>query len=294
MGILDFRLPGINSAIWRSKARLLRCARNDQGWGFTLIELLVVVAIIAVLVAILLPALKAARDQARKVYCANDLRQIVIGMHGYANDYNDFLPVAGTGWWTNRVQGQSPVCRLNLAIYYYLGYLKEFRILVCPADWEAGTSVRKQADDFARRWNNFHFRPGTDSGIWAVSDRDVEITSSYPLYSEGWDTAHAQTMKNGNLFKRDYFGVLLADGPWYWGDGRPMQSWHGDVCRNRGWNAAAIGGEVAWCPASVINPFWSESCWFSNFWSDNADIWTDMSRHCGYPDAYPNRFDGMH
>ena len=60
--------------------------------GFTLIELLVVVAIIAVLVAILLPALGRARDNAKMIMCASNLRQIGLAMGMYGLDYNDFIP----------------------------------------------------------------------------------------------------------------------------------------------------------------------------------------------------------
>ena len=60
--------------------------------GFTLIELLVVVAIIAVLIAILLPSLSKAREQTRRVVCASNLRQMGIAMRMYADDENGHLP----------------------------------------------------------------------------------------------------------------------------------------------------------------------------------------------------------
>ena len=60
--------------------------------GFTLVELLVVVGIIAVLLALLLPAMNRAREQARGVTCASNLRQIGMGMVMYVNDNKQTFP----------------------------------------------------------------------------------------------------------------------------------------------------------------------------------------------------------
>ena len=98
------------------RPRLSKCVHRKVG-GFTLVELLVVIAIIGLLVAILLPAVQAAREAARRVACTNNLKQIGIALATY-HDTFAVLPAAVSDNW-----GGSP--QLHSWAVFILPYVEE-------------------------------------------------------------------------------------------------------------------------------------------------------------------------
>lgn len=70
--------------------------------GFTLVELLVVICIIAVLMAMLLPALARARKSALRAACASNLRQVVVGLIGYAGEHKGRFPAPAMSWFPQK------------------------------------------------------------------------------------------------------------------------------------------------------------------------------------------------
>jgi len=115
--------------------------------AFTLIELLVVIAIIAILAAMLLPAVAKAKMQGKRVRCISNQKQLAVTWALYVNDYNDFVPANGNydpptpsvklwiqGAFWNASVGRTDTYIVDPNYAQFANYLKNARVYNCPAD----------------------------------------------------------------------------------------------------------------------------------------------------------------
>ena len=123
------------------------CAVREGGGAFTLIELLVVIAIIAILAAILQPALSKAKEKSARTACVNHNRQLALAMLMYTHDNNDWMAYCqwynnfGPSWLYMPLGGRAPdpFIRPNEMTYVeqglYWPYLKNRQVYYCPLDY---------------------------------------------------------------------------------------------------------------------------------------------------------------
>ena len=129
--------------------------------AFTLIELLVVVAIIAVLIAILLPAMQAAREQSKTVACMSNLRQIGVATHGYLLDNFDWFPPGG-------YVGNSTFWKVHLVDYLGLKRNGDWinnnwtPVFACPSSPKPGAGYAHHMCDYKIGYHGGH---GSNFGI---------------------------------------------------------------------------------------------------------------------------------
>ena len=160
----------------RNRHRFLgSMTKSQRNYGFTLIQLLVVIAIIAILAAMLLPALAASKQRAKRMQCVNNERQIGIALTMYISDSTEFYPAyLDWGCWGGKVGTGQPSANYGYNVPVAARPLNSYtannaNVYACPGD--TGDTVQTAGAAWAsgqscfNDWGNSYLLPGRQNGL---------------------------------------------------------------------------------------------------------------------------------
>jgi prepilin-type N-terminal cleavage/methylation domain-containing protein/prepilin-type processing-associated H-X9-DG protein len=174
--------------------------------AFTLIELLVVIAIIAVLIGLLVPAVQKVREAANRIYCGNNLKQMVLASCNAADTYQGILP-PGDGLYPLRRPGQNN--SYASVFFHILPFIEQdpsYKLTLQPSD-PHGSNVG---------WNNGAIWYATYSPFWNVLNVNVKnyICPQDPTNTpnSGWNSNLNSYAYNAQVFQIDWNGSTKYPG----------------------------------------------------------------------------------
>jgi prepilin-type N-terminal cleavage/methylation domain-containing protein/prepilin-type processing-associated H-X9-DG protein len=229
--------------------------------AFTLVELLVVIGIVAVLIAIVLPALSAAKEQANRVKCANNLHQISLSVSAYAGDHQGVMPPIAV--WNNSSDAQQPQIPFlwsnNTFVTPLMPYGLNINNITCPST-DLFSPPPLLADSTVKEFNEYETNYCYLAGLYDPT------TDTLLPQAIVYDTNNS--VPSLKLFLGNSSMILLCDLNFYWAPdqnyGNADQFWtnHGGGQRFgplgsvlpylQGSNRCYVDGHVEWVsPASM-------------------------------------------
>jgi len=233
--------------------------------GFTLIELLVVIAIIAILAAILFPVFATAREKARQASCLSNVKQIMLGILMYAQDWDECLPLGTTTGTTWGAGSADPIC--NFWTEQIMPYLKNNDILFCP-DYASGdgygeaesgvvgnTALNYFGDGrstYAYNYLNLGYAPGGyyyGSGPCALGS--INNPAATIAIHDGSTLYQQYPLSFGPMWMQ--LGTLFGLSSYLYQDGDSATEWYIGAPHNYGTNCGFVDGHAKWYRRAALN-----------------------------------------